>query len=106
MASAESYRSSAYHDDLRWRMVYQREALGYTYQRIAANLNVDTSTVWRTLQLFLNTGYVSKKEYNKDKLPRKVNESVLFVILQVVLDHPGVYLREIQTHACGISHWY
>ena len=27
-----------------------------------------------------------------------MNESVLFVILQVVLDHPGVYLREIQTH--------
>ena len=61
-------------------------------------MNVDTSTVWRTLQLFLNTGNVSKKEYNKDKLPRKVNESVLFAILQVVLNHPGIYLREIQTH--------
>ena len=29
---------------------------------------------------------------------RKVNESILFVILQLVLDHPGVYLREIQAH--------
>ena len=78
MASMETCRCSAYHDDLRWRMVYQREALGYTYQRIAANLNVDTSTVWRTVQLFLNTGGVSKKKYNKDNLPRKVNESILF----------------------------
>ena len=78
--------------------MYQREALGYTYQRVAENLNVDTSTVWRTVQLFLNTGGVSKKEYSKDNLPRKVNESILFVILQVVLDHPGVYLREIQAH--------
>ena len=52
MASAESYRCSAYQDVLQWRMVYQREALGYPYQRIAANLNVDTSTVWRTIQLF------------------------------------------------------
>ena len=98
MASMETCRCSAYHDDLRWRMVYQREALGYTYQRIAANLNVDTFTVWRTVQLFLNTGGVNKKKYNKDNLPRKVNESVLFLILQVVLDHPGVYLREIQAH--------
>ena len=80
MASAESYQYSAYQDDLRWRMVYQREALGCTYQRIAENLNVDTSTVWRTVQLFLNTGGVSKKEYSKDNLPRKVNESILFVI--------------------------
>ena len=78
--------------------MYQREALGYTYQRVAENLNVDTSTVWRTVQLFLNTGGVSKKEYSKDNLPRKMNESILFVILQVVLDHPGVYLREIQAH--------
>ena len=61
MASAESYRCSAYQDDLRWRMVYQREALGYTYQMIAANLNVDTSTMWRMIKLFLNTGGVSKK---------------------------------------------
>ena len=96
--SAESHRCSAYQDDLRWRMVYQREALGYTYQRIARNLNVDTSTVWRTVQLFQNTGNVSKKKYNTDNITRKVNESVLFVILQVVLDHPGVYLREIQAH--------
>ena len=59
MASMETCRCSAYHDDLRWRMVYQREALG--------NLNVDTSTVWRTVQLFLNTGGMSKKKYNKDK---------------------------------------
>ena len=56
-------------------------------------LNVDTSTVWRTVQLFLNTGSVSKKEYSKDNLPRKVSESILFVILQVVLDHPRVYLK-------------
>ena len=97
-SSAESHRCSAYDEDLRWRMVYQRHALKYTYQRIASNLNVDISTVWRTVQLFINTGNVSKKRYNKDNLPRKINESILFVILQVVLERPGVYLREIQSH--------
>ena len=97
-SSAESHRCSAYDEDLRWRMVYQRHALKYTYQRIASNLNVDISTVWRTVQLFINTGNVSKKRYNKDNLPRKINESILFVILQVVLERPGIYLREIQSH--------
>ena len=94
--SAETHRCSAYHDDLRWRMIYQRESLGYTYQQIASNLNVDTTTVWRTVQLFHDTGVVSKRKYNKDNLPRKVNESVSLMILHVVLDHPGIYLREIQ----------
>ena len=96
--SAESLRCSAYDEDLRWRMVYQREALGYTYQRIASNLSVDPSTVWRTVRLFHNTGSVSKKRYNKDNLPRKINDSILFVILQVVLETPGIFLREIQAH--------
>ena len=95
--TAESHRCRAYDEDLRWRMVYQREALQYTYQEIASNLNVDVSTAWRTVQLFRNTGSVTKKKYNKDTLPhRKINESVLFVILQIVLERPGVYLREIQ----------
>ena len=39
------------------------------------------------IAMFLNTGDVSRKKYNKDNLPRKVNESILFLILQVVLDH-------------------
>ena len=41
--SCEPNRCSAYSDDLRSRMVYQRTALGLTYREIAANLCVD----WR-----------------------------------------------------------
>ena len=33
-------------------MVYQHEALDLTYEAVAANLNVDSSTVSRTVQLF------------------------------------------------------
>ena len=32
--------SCPYSNDMRWRMVWQREVLGYKYDQIAANLNV------------------------------------------------------------------
>ena len=69
--SCELKRRSAYAQDLCWQMVYEREALGLTYNSIGANLQVDPSTVYRTAQPFLNTGTVDKK-YNADNLPRKL----------------------------------
>ena len=59
--SIEPSRVRAYHDDLKWRMVYQQEALRLPYTIIAKNLGVDTATVWRTVQRFEKTGSVSKK---------------------------------------------
>ena len=41
MASCEPERTSAYSEDLRWKMVYQREILGLTYDSIAQNVGVD-----------------------------------------------------------------
>ena len=72
-------------------MVYEREALGLTYNSIRANLQVDPSTVYRTVQLFPNTGTVDKK-YNPDNLPRKLNDVIQLLILQLVLDRPGIIL--------------
>ena len=46
--SCEPRHCSAYSDDLRWRMMYQYEALNLTSDTVAANLNVDPSTVCRT----------------------------------------------------------
>lgn len=94
--SCEPGRSSAYSEDMRWRMVWQREALGYTYGQIAQNLCVDKSTVSRTLELFYTTGSVSKRPYPKDKAFRKVTMPAQLLILQLVLDKPGIYLHEIQ----------
>ena len=93
----EPSRVGAYHDDLKWRMVYQREALRLPYTIIAKNLGVDTTTVWRTVQRFKKTGSVSKKQYTRDNLPRKVNEMIKLVVLHIVLENPGIYLREIQS---------
>ena len=44
MASYEPQRTSAYSDDLRWRMVWQCEALGLKYSDVASNLGVDSAT--------------------------------------------------------------
>ena len=94
--SYEPSRRGAYSDNLRWRMVWQREALGFTYDQIAANLGVDKSTVQRTVQLFLNTGSVCKRPYPKEKAFRKLTQPAQLFILRLVVDNPGMYLDEIQ----------
>ena len=96
--SCEPNRCSAYSDDLRWRMVYQRTALGLSYREIASNLYVDVSTMCSTVQLFERTGNVSKKEYNAANLPlpRKLTGVVELLIMQLVLQHVGITLTEIR----------
>ena len=96
MASCEPHRTSAYSEDLRWRMVWQVEALGYSHERVAQNVGVDKSTVSRTLELFLSTGSVSKRPYPKDKAFRKLTTPAQLLILHLVLEKPGIYLYEIQ----------
>ena len=94
MTSCEPQRSSAYSEDMRWRIVWQDQALGLASTTIAGNLNVDVSTVRRVVCLFSNTRDVRKKPYPAKKAFRKINEPVQYFI-NLVLDRPGIYLREI-----------
>ena len=93
MASCESNKSSAYGEDLRWRIVWQKEALGYSDVVIAQNLNIDKSTVYRILQLFFNTETVSKRQYPKD---RKLTDPAQLLVLHLAIERPGIKLQEIQ----------
>ena len=77
-------------------MVWQKEVLGYTYSGIAANLNVDKATVIRTLQLFNNTGQVSKKAYCTSETSRILTPAAQYFVLNLVVSKPGLYLWEIQ----------
>lgn len=77
-------------------MVWQKHVLGYTYQTVATNLNVDKATVWRTVKLFNETGQVSKRAYPREQAYRKLTQPLELMILHLVLDRPGIYLREIQ----------
>lgn len=94
--SIKPKRSSAYSEDLRWTMVWQRKALGYTYEQITVNLGVDGSTVQRTVTLFKTTGSVQKRAYPKEKASRKLTPIAQLFILNLVLEKPGIYLHEIQ----------
>ena len=58
--SCEPRRARAYGKDLRFRMIWQREALGLTYSQIADNLGVDKSAVQKTVALFTSTGSLEK----------------------------------------------
>ena len=53
MASCEQMWSSANGEDLRWHIIWQREGLGYSAEiRVAKNLNIDKSTVYRIVHVF------------------------------------------------------
>ena len=94
--SYEPSRTSAYSEDMRWRMVWQVEGLGCTHIQVAKNVGVDRSTVSRTIQLFHVTGSVSKRIYPKEQAFRKLTAPVQLLILHLVMQKPGIYLREIQ----------
>ena len=46
---------------------------------------------------FEETGQVRKKDYPAEKAYRKLNEPAQFFILYLVLERPGIYLREIRS---------
>ena len=103
MASFHKSRSSAYSEDMRWRMVWQREALGYSYADIAQNLCVDKSTVSRTLNLFRTTGSVAKKPYPEGKAFCKLTLPAQLLILHLVLEKPGIFLCEIRDELVSVE---
>ncbi len=77
-------------------MVWQREALGLLNREVAKNLCVDTSTVSRTMVLFHATGSVTKRTYPKDRASRKLTMPCQLLILNSVIQSPGIFLHEIQ----------
>ena len=94
--TCEQKRCSAYSEDLRWRVVWQRHALGNSTTAIANNLAIHRSTVIRTLELFQNTGSVTKKPYPANAAFRKLTTVCGLYILRLVTERPGIYLHEIK----------
>ena len=96
MASLEKSRTNSYSSDLRWRMVWQVEALQLSPSTVAKNLGVDTSTVKRTLTTFNRTGCVDKADYPSKRAFRILTEPVQLYLVHLILDRPGIYLREMR----------
>ena len=85
MTSCEPTRCSAYGEDLCWRMIWRREALGHTYEQIAQDLCVD-----KTVALFNATGQVSKRPYPACKAFRKLTVPAELLVIHLVMDNPGI----------------
>ena len=83
-----------YSVDLRWRMIWQKEVLGLNSRDIAANLGVDSTTVWRTVKLFRKTRDVQKK--TQPGAIKKLTPVTEFIVVSEVLEHPGIMLHELQ----------
>ena len=92
--SYESSRASAYSNDLRWRMIWQKEVLGLETCQVAANLGVDYSTVWRIVKLFRETGDVQKKK--QPGAVKALTSVAELITISEVLEHPGIMLHEFQ----------
>ena len=93
--SCENKRTQAYSPDLRWRMVYQALVLEKTSREIAQNLNVDQSTVSRTVKLFNEQGDVATKSYPENFGTKKLYDLDQLILLELVVDNPGIRLHEL-----------
>ena len=75
--------------------MWQREGLGTECKDVAANLGVDTATVYRIVERFRKTGSVSKTSHPSRRVFRKLTVGAEMFIMHIVLRRPGIYLHEI-----------
>ena len=81
---------------IRWRIVWQRIALNLSAKQVSLNLCVRVSTVQRIIQRYEMTGAVEKKTYNSENSFRKITDAAKYFILYLVIEIPGILLREIR----------
>lgn len=90
----EPGRTKAYHEDLRWRIVWQRITKNKTIRDISADLCVANSTIWRILDRFERTGRVTPNAAtSRDHALHEHDEMLL---IQMVCENPSVHLHEVQ----------
>ena len=86
-------------------MVYQVKVQNLRHREVATNLCVDQSTVSRTV-LFDGTGDVKRRRYPSSPGTVNLTDNDKLVILETVIDQPGVFLRELQSKLESMHHWY
>ena len=91
MTSCEPSRCSAYSEDLRWRIIWQTQALQYTSEQVANNVGTEN----RISARWLNFGTL-KKAYTKNESRMKLTAPAQLLVLHLVIVNPGMFLREIQ----------
>lgn len=84
-----------YSEDFRWRIVFQHCLQGKPIRDVAKDNHIGHSTVERVVHLYKTTGEV-KSIQTKHGPERKLSEQEELIVLQLFLDSPGIYLREVQ----------
>ena len=74
MILCETARSSAYSQDMRWRIVWQISVVRLPMKKVAENLCIDQSTLRRIYDKYELTGEVQKRDYSAEKAYRKLNK--------------------------------
>ena len=90
----EPGRTKAYHEDLRWRIIWQKITTNKTIREISADLCVASSTVWRILDRFDRTGCVTPNAATARE--RALHEHDELLLVHMVCENPSVHLHEIQ----------
>ena len=86
-----------YSDDLRWRIIWLHVYHNKPAEDVAKCLCVSVSTVYRYAQRYQATGDVSPC-IKRNGPHRVLGEYEEFVLMDLILALPGVYLRELQEH--------
>ncbi len=76
--SCESHRTTAYSNDMHWRMVYLAKALGTSYRDVAA--------------LFESTNDIRARDHPPIAGTAKLTKIDKLIILELAIEEPGVYL--------------
>ena len=88
-----------YSIDLRWRIVWAYLSQSFTTFQISELFSVSERTVRRYISLFHQTGDIepTTRKYGPEKL---MGEFEQLTLLQIIFNHPGIYLAEIQNELC------
>ena len=92
--SAEPGRRKAYAVDIRWRVIYQRLVHELSFEQIARNLNISSSTAHRYFVRFEVSGNVEPSGRGMSAL-KKLDEYIELYILGLIMQRPELYLGEI-----------
>ena len=91
-----------YSEDFRWRIVFQHCLQGKPIRDVAKDNHIGHSTVERLVCLYKGTGEVRSIQ-EKHGPEHKLSEQEEFIVLQLFLDSPGIYLREVQLELHDIT---
>ena len=81
-------------------MIYQTVGMRNSYRRVACALNVDISTVQRTVKLFTEMGSIQKRKYPPNIKNTKLTEFAKMFIVCLVIERPGIYLHGVHRNQC------